>query len=281
MPLLPAAAPGWCSVRYGCESRLTALSAEQQRSGGWAPGARAQLCGRSPCGAHGQRIRCGWARYSPVAAAGRRPQVGLRELELELHAHGAAVGAGFGRAARIRRTPCSHDRRRGGRCGQRRQPRRRHARAHARMVRLRGARTLLTPPLAVPHAYARSRSRASCAPTRISGPWGSLYNQVHVSWSASFVTAIFYVNDTLTPLRYAAAAAAAAASARTSGGAKRSEWRVRGEHGVVTQRRCTSSCTGGGPGISARASRAAHSRGRVQPHRADCAVQVHGRVLAT
>lgn len=31
--------------------------------------------------------------------------------------------------------------------------------------------------------------------------WGSLYNQVHVSWNASDIDAIFYVNDTLTARR--------------------------------------------------------------------------------
>lgn len=29
--------------------------------------------------------------------------------------------------------------------------------------------------------------------------WGSLYNQVHLSWNLSMVKALFYVNDTLTP----------------------------------------------------------------------------------
>jgi len=31
--------------------------------------------------------------------------------------------------------------------------------------------------------------------------WGSLYNQMHVTWDLKFVRAIFYVNDTLTPQR--------------------------------------------------------------------------------
>ena len=31
--------------------------------------------------------------------------------------------------------------------------------------------------------------------------WGSLYNQIHFSWKASDLAAIFYVNDTLTPQR--------------------------------------------------------------------------------
>ena len=39
--------------------------------------------------------------------------------------------------------------------------------------------------------------------------WGSLYNQVHVGWNESYIHAIFYVNDTLTPLRYPAFASSA------------------------------------------------------------------------
>lgn len=34
------------------------------------------------------------------------------------------------------------------------------------------------------------------------GPWGSLYNQVHVSWRRELAEALFYVNDTVTPRRY-------------------------------------------------------------------------------
>lgn len=64
-----------------------------------------------------------------------------------------------------------------------------------------------------------------------SGPWGSLYNQVHVSWSAGLVTAIFYVNDTLTPLRYAAAAALAArATSVAAAGRADGRRELHGEH---------------------------------------------------
>lgn len=54
--------------------------------------------------------------------------------------------------------------------------------------------------------HAQSHANASPATQPPPDPecslWGSLYNQMHVSWTPSLLRAIFYVNDTHTPRRY-------------------------------------------------------------------------------
>ena len=53
-------------------------------------------------------------------------------------------------------------------------------------------------PMAAPFCQNRSRQQVPLPRLPECSIWGSLYNQVHVGWNASWLEAIFYVNDTHT-----------------------------------------------------------------------------------